>query len=239
MLAAAPAAAQTQTQTTTTAGGSFNTAPVLESGVTYRDSIRLGEELFYGAKLAVGQKVRWQVRVLGAAPESLDAFGNIELDLFNPLRNNLVFDDDQADFNGRTAASVQATTETVVGEGVPGADEDIAVPGTYYAVVRFTQLFREERTSRLRVYEFPLDVTATVTGTPQPDVPLPPVEAETPAPQPTAEPTADVGLLTGADAGAEGGDDALREVLQLVLAGLLVGAVLGGLAVAFRRAIRA
>jgi hypothetical protein len=239
LLAAAPAAAQTPTQTTTTAGGSFNTAPVLESGVTYRDSIRLGEELFYGVKLAVGQQVKWQVRVLGASPETLDNFGNVELALANPLRNVLVFDDDRADFDGRRSASVQASTDTVVGEGVEGAEEDIAVPGTYYAIVRFTQLFREESSSRLRVYEFPLDVTATVTGQARADVPLPPVEAETPVPEPTAEPEEpEAGLLTGAAAGTEGGDDAIREVLQLVLAGLLVGAVLGGLAAAFRRVAR-
>jgi hypothetical protein len=237
LLAAAPAAAQTQT--TTTAGGSFNSAPVLESGVTYRDSIRLGEELFYGVKLAVGQQAKWQIRVLGAAPETLDNFGQIELNLYNPLRNKLVFDDDRDDFNGRTVSTVQASTDTVVGEGVEGADEDIALPGTYYSVVRFSQLFREESTSRLRVYEFPLDVTVTVTGQARADVPLPPVEAETPAPQPTAEPEEpEAGLLTGAGAGTEGGDDAIREVLQLALAGLLVGAVLGGLAAAFRRVAR-
>jgi hypothetical protein len=239
LLAAAPAAAQTPAQNTTTAGGSFNTAPVLESGVTYRDSIRLGEELFYGVKLAVGQQVKWQIRVLGASPETLDNFGNVELALANPLRNVLVFDDDRADFDGRRSTSVQASTDTVVGEGVEGAEEDIAVPGTYYAIVRFTQLFREESSSRLRVYEFPLDVTATVTGQARADVPLPPVEAETPVPEPTPEPEEpEAGLLTGAAAGTEGGDDAIREVLQLVLAGLLVGAVLGGLAAAFRRVAR-
>ena len=238
------ATATAQTQTTTTAGGSFNSAPVLESGTTYRDSVRLGEELFYGVKLAVGQKARWQIRVLGASPESLDSFGQIQLDLATPLRENLVFDDDNSDFNGRTAASVQAETETVVGEGVEGADSEVAVPGTYYAILRFQNLFREESSSRLRVYEFPLDVTVTVTGEPLPDVPLPAVDAELNTPQPTTEETAaeeedDVGLLTGAGQGTEGGGDAVREALQLVLAGLLVGAVLGLLGAAFRRATHA
>jgi hypothetical protein len=228
-------AAHAQTQTTTTAGGSFNSAPVLESGTTYRDSVRLGEELFYGVKLAVGQKARWQIRVLGAAPEDLDNFGQISLSLATPLREDLVFDDDNADFNGRTAASVQAETDTIVGEGVEGADSEVAVPGTYFAVLRFQNLFREESSSRLRVYEFPLDVTVTVTGEPQPDVPLPAVDAELNAPQPTTEekPAEEeaAGLLTSAG----GGDDAVREALELVLAGLLVGAVLGLLGVAFRR----
>ena len=90
------------------------------------------------------------------------------------------------------------------------------------------------------MYEFPLDVTVAVTGTPQPDVPLPAVDAELHSSQPTTEEKpaeeAGVGLLTGAQAGTEGGDDAIREALQLVLAGLLVGAVLGLLAVAFGRA---
>ncbi len=239
-LLAGATAAGAQTQATTTAGGSFNSAPVLESGTTYRDSVRLGEELFYGVKLAVGQKARWQIRVLGAAPEDLDNFGQISLSLATPLREDLVFDDDNSDFNGRTAASVQAETDTVVGEGVENADSDVAVPGTYYAVLRFTNLFREESSSRLRVYEFPLDVTVTVTGEPQPDVPLPAVDAELNAPQPTteekpAEEDEGAALLTGASTGTEGGDDAVREALQLVLAGLLVGSVLGLLAVAFRR----
>ena len=122
---AAPASAQTQT--TTTAGGSFNSAPVLESGTTSRDSVRLGEELFCGVKLAVGQKAKWQIRVLGAAPETLDNFGQLNLDLATPLRRNLVFDDDSDRFDGRTAASLQAETDTVVGEGVPDADSDVAV----------------------------------------------------------------------------------------------------------------
>ena len=126
------------------------------------------------------------------------------LSLATPLREDLVFDDDNSDFNGRTAASVQAETDTVVGEGVEGADSDVAVPGTYYAVLRFTNLFREESSSRLRVYEFPLDVTVTVTGEPQPDVPLPAVDAELNAPQPTteekpAEEDEGAALLTGAE----------------------------------------
>jgi hypothetical protein len=242
LVLAASASGQTPTETTTTAGGSFNSAPVLEPGTTYRDSIRLGEELFYGVKLARGQSAKWQIRVLGAAPETLDNFGQLSLSLATPLRKNLVFDDDSDRFDGRTSASLQAQTGTVVGEGVPGADADVAVAGTYYAILRLENIFREESKSRLRVYEFPVDVTVTVTGAAQADVPLPPVDAERNAPQPTTHETKPeeegVALLTGADSGTEGGDDAIREVLQLALAGLLVGAVLGLLGVAFRRAVR-
>lgn len=243
-IAAVLAAAPAQAQEVASAGGSFNSAPVLRSGVTYRDSVRLGEELFYGVKLAVGQQAKWQIRVLGAAPETLDNFGRFSLDLATPLREDLVFDDDSDSFDGRTAASLQASTETVVGEGVENADSEVAVPGTYYAILRFTQLFREESSSRLRVYEFPVDVTVTVTGAPQPAVPLPAVDAELNAPQPTTQEKPppkeeeEVGLLTGAQAGTEGGDEAIREVLELALAGLLVGAVLGLLGVAFRRVTR-
>ena len=79
--------------------------------------------------------------------------------LATPLRRDLVFDDDSDRFDGRTAASLQAETDTVVGEGVQNAASDVAVSGTYYAILRFTTLFREEAGSRLRVYEFPLDVT--------------------------------------------------------------------------------
>ena len=102
----------------------------------------------------------------------------------------------------------------MVGEGVPDADDDVAVPGTYYAILRFDNLFREESSSRLRVYEFPLDITVTVTGTPQQDVPLPAVDAELNTPQPTTEEKpAERGrgrrrCSPARRAGTEGGDDA-------------------------------
>ena len=44
-------------------GGSFNAAPQLEPGVTYRDSLLLGEYLYYALPVEIGQRLHVQVRI--------------------------------------------------------------------------------------------------------------------------------------------------------------------------------
>ncbi len=64
-LTAAPAAAQTPIA----GGGSFNDAPVLEPG-SYADTLRGGEQLFYGVQLEPGQGVTATATVEGRSTTS-------------------------------------------------------------------------------------------------------------------------------------------------------------------------
>ena len=64
-LTAAPAAAQTPIA----GGGSFNDAPVLEPG-TYADTLRGGEQLFYGVALRPGQQIEATATIEGRSTTS-------------------------------------------------------------------------------------------------------------------------------------------------------------------------
>jgi hypothetical protein len=74
---AAPAAAQTPIA----GGGSFNDAPVLEPG-SYADTLRGGEQLFYGVQLEPGQRVTATATVDGRSTTSYF----MDLKLYSSLR---------------------------------------------------------------------------------------------------------------------------------------------------------
>jgi hypothetical protein len=71
-------------------GGSFNAAPLLEPGVTYRDSLLLGEYLYYALPLESGQRLHVQVRIpdvdKAAWERGQDAFS---INLHSPQREQL------------------------------------------------------------------------------------------------------------------------------------------------------
>jgi hypothetical protein len=79
-LTAAPAAAQTPIA----GGGSFNDAPVLEPG-SYADTLRGGEQLFYGVELQPGQRVSATATVAGRSTTSYF----MDLKLYSPLREEI------------------------------------------------------------------------------------------------------------------------------------------------------
>jgi hypothetical protein len=79
-LAAAPAAAQSPIA----GGGSFNDAPVLEPG-RYADTLRGGEQLFYGVELQPGQRVTATVSVAGRSTTSYF----MDLKLYSPQRKEI------------------------------------------------------------------------------------------------------------------------------------------------------
>ncbi len=79
-LAAAPAAAQSPIA----GGGSFNDAPVLEPG-RYADTLRGGEQLFYGVELQPGQSVQATATVAGRSTTSYF----MDLKLYSPQRQEI------------------------------------------------------------------------------------------------------------------------------------------------------
>jgi hypothetical protein len=79
-LPAAPAAAQSPIA----GGGSFNDAPVLEPG-RYADTLRGGEQLFYGVELQPGQSVQASATVTGRSTTSYF----MDLKLYSPQRQEV------------------------------------------------------------------------------------------------------------------------------------------------------
>jgi hypothetical protein len=79
-LAAAPAGAQSPIA----GGGSFNDAPVLEPG-RYADTLRGGEQLFYGVELQPGQSVQASATVAGRSTTSYF----MDLKLYSPQRQEI------------------------------------------------------------------------------------------------------------------------------------------------------
>jgi hypothetical protein len=79
-LLSAPAAAQSPIA----GGGSFNDAPVLEPG-RYADTLRGGEQLFYGVELQPGQSVQASGTVTGRSTTSYF----MDLKLYSPQRQEL------------------------------------------------------------------------------------------------------------------------------------------------------
>jgi hypothetical protein len=79
-LTAAPAAAQSPIA----GGGSFNDAPVLEPG-SYADTLRGGEQLFYGVELERGQKVTATATIEGRSTTSYF----MDLKLYSSLREEV------------------------------------------------------------------------------------------------------------------------------------------------------
>ena len=124
-LAAPPAGAQTPIA----GGGSFNDAPVLEPG-RYADTLRGGEQLFYAVELKPGQKLTAGATVKGRTDSSYF----MTLQIYNPVREDDVFDGEQTASYGQTDRSASLRVEGQrVGEADGGTSDDLyAEPGTYY-----------------------------------------------------------------------------------------------------------
>ncbi|HET8953015.1 MAG TPA: hypothetical protein VFN44_21000, partial [Solirubrobacteraceae bacterium] len=75
-------------------GGSFANAPLLEPGA-YRDTILPGERLYYGVKLAAGQRLRFRAK-LDVEPGEVDTdtAAGLAIGLQTPLREVITDTDD-------------------------------------------------------------------------------------------------------------------------------------------------
>ena len=221
---AAPARAQDAVPAV--GGGSFNAAPQLDPGVTYRDSLLLGEYLYYALPVESGQRLHVQVRVPGVDEETWergqDAFS---INLHTPQRE-LVGTPVAEDVAGTGNTGPSDVTDANAAERLrweffgPRAEPFLASaeddnqyvgPGTWYV-----SLHSVRSNDRDSVAELPVELTLDVDGEPVPEEPDP-----TPTPTPTPEAT------PAPEDGGDGGGTSPLAVLALGAAGLAVGLVAG------------
>ena len=198
-------------------GGSFANAPLLEPGA-YRDTILPGERLYYGVKLAAGQRLRFRAK-LDVEPGEVDTdtAAGLAIGLQTPLREVITDTDDDITGNS-TVSGVDEELNVIFRPAVaPSATRDgigeYRGPGVWYP-----SLYLPTTARKPAKVEFPIEFELEVIGDPQEDPspePTPGKEA-TPAPEKKSE---DEGSGTGAGA-----------IAGIGLAGLLVGLVGGGFA---------
>ena len=226
LAAAAPAAAQDATPAV--GGGSFNGAPLLEPGVTYRDSLLLGEYLYYALPVESGQRLHVRVRIPDTDEATWergqDAFS---INLHTPQRERVgtpVAEDVAGNDNDGPPGVTDANADELLrwefygprAEPFQAAADDLtdyAGPGTWYV-----SLHSVRANDRTTVAELPVELTLDVDGEAVPDEPDP-TPTPTATPRPAATPAAD-----GDD--GDGGPSPLA-VLALGAAGLAVGLVAG------------
>jgi hypothetical protein len=226
LVLAAPARAQEAEPAV--GGGSFNAAPLLEPGVTYRDSLLLGEYLYYALPVGSGQRLHVRVRVPGVDEETWergqDAFS---INLHTPQREQVdtPVAEDVAGIgnNGPTDVTDANADERLRweffgprAEPFAAAAEDAneyAGPGTWYV-----SLHSVRANDRTTVAELPVELTLDVDGEAVPEEPDP-----TPTPTATPSPAA----TPAADPDARDGGPGPLALLGLGAAGLAVGLVAG------------
>jgi Ca-activated chloride channel family protein len=173
---------------------SFSSAPLLEPG-TYRDSILVGETLFYGAELDWGQQLVCDVRFGRSAPVH-QALGTRNptaiVQSYGPMRNGF-FDPSQLEtdrqlFNASRPVTVHFASPPVRYQNRTGqlGVQPASLPGTYYC-----SAFLNGDSDYASAGEVPVQLTVSVVGTPGEGAPTY-VEAEqspSPSPSPSASQT--------------------------------------------------
>ena len=196
-------------------GGSFANAPLLEPG-RYRDTILPGERLYYGVKLAAGQRLRLRAKLdVERGEVDTDTAAGFSIGLQTPLRE-VITDTDEDITGNSTVGDVEDEFNVIFPPAVaPSATRDgigeYRGPGVWYPSLYLPSVLKKPAK-----VEFPVEFELEVIGEPQPDAspePTPGKEA-TPAPEKESE---DEGSGTGAGA-----------IAGIGLAGLLVGLVGGG-----------
>jgi hypothetical protein len=235
---AAPARAQSGSDAVpVVGGGSFNAAPLLEPGVTYRDTLLLAEYNYYAFELGPGQRLHVDVRVPDVELETWergqDAFA---VNLHTPQREQVLTPVDE-DIAGNGNSQQAGVTAANVGEQLhwefygPRTEPFLAAaedpndyigPGTWYV-----SLHSVKANDRDEFAELPVEVTLDAEGEAVPEEPDPtPTPSATPAPEATPD--------DGDGDGDGGGGPSPLAVLALGALGLGVGLVAGG-ALARRR----
>ena len=199
-------------------GGSFNAAPILEPG-RYRDTILPGERLYYGVKLAAGQRLRVRAKLdVKRGEVDTDTAAGFSIGLQTPLRE-VITDTDEDITGNSTVGNVEDEFNVIFPPAVaPSATRDgigeYRGPGVWYP-----SLYLPTTARKPAKVEFPIEFELEVIGDPQEDPspePTPGKEAATPGPD---DEQAGDGSGTGAGA-----------IAGIGLAGLLVGLVGGGFA---------
>jgi len=208
-------------------GGSFNAAPLLEPGITYRDSLLLGEYLYYALRVESGQRLHVRARVPDIDADTWergqDAFA---INLHTPQRERVSTPVDE-DVEGNGNTDVPGVTDASIDEKLRweffgprsepflAAAEDLTAyegPGTWYV-----SLHSVRANDRTTVAELPVELTLDVEGTAVPEPADP-----TPTPSPTPEATPRSG-----DGGDDGGGASPLALLALGALGLGVGLFAG------------
>lgn len=228
LLLAAPARAQDAVPTV--GGGSFNAAPLLEPGVTYRDSLLRGEYLYYALGVESGQRLHVRVRIpdVDAATwqRGQDAFS---INLHTPQRE-AVGTPVAEDVAGTGNTGPTDVTDANAGDRLrwefygPRAEPFLATaedenayagPGIWYVSLHSVRSGDDDR-----VAELPVELRLDVDGDPVAEAPDP-----TPSPTPTATPAA---TPAPADDGGGGGNGpSPLALLGVGVAGVGAGLVAG------------
>jgi hypothetical protein len=224
-LALATPAARAQDSTPIVGGGSFNAAPLLEPGVTYRDSLLLGEYLYYALPLETGQRLHVRARIPDADAETWergqDAFS---IDLHTPQRERLGTSVDEDVAGNGNSGPAGLTRENAADllrwdfygpRAKPfleaaGTENEYAGPGTW-----FVSLHSVRSNDRVSYTELPIELSVEADGEPL-------AEAPDPTPEPTPTPSATAAPEVG-DGGGDGPGGIV--LLGVGVAGLAVGLV--------------
>jgi hypothetical protein len=210
LAAAGPVAAQPAERVA--GGGSFNDAPVLDTG-RFKDTIRLRETLYYAIELQIGEGYRVRARVVGDRGGPSDTSVSVEMETYDFLREPGLgaTTGDLQDFDGR-----ETTRLSAISPEVDPDEERYAQPGAYFFSVRMFSLTGEEQESPIKRFEYPMEITIRRTGAPAP-TPTP-TEEESPPASPRDAAAADDEDST---------DGAVTELIRWGLVALLAGAVAG------------
>lgn len=212
----APASAQDDC-TPVVGGGSFNAAPIIESG-SYCDTLLPTEYLYYGVRLEAGQRLH----VTANADMSIEDFqalglSDITANLHSPTRNRILV---STQFDNRGNFRVDGEPPLDITGPEPSTEEDTRTfgawegPGVYYLAFFAIYTGPSDPPPRAEVpFHFELDIRGEAQATP----------TASPSPSPTPTPTA-----TAAPEPAED-DDGPEPALAAMfgVGGLLVGVIVG------------
>jgi Ca-activated chloride channel homolog len=186
---AGPAAAVTREPVV--GGGSFATAPVLESGI-YRDTLLPAERLFYGVRIEPGQQLRVRAMMLEDDQDdyAYDSFGVgietalREVEVLNAYERDLAGHGTIGDGDKGEPIEFVTPPAKTIGVGL----DDVSTyrgPGVWYV-----SLYLPTHDAKPRRVEFPVSLELEVIGEPQedPDPDPTPVPTRTPTPAPASDP---------------------------------------------------
>jgi hypothetical protein len=221
---AGPALAQDSDATPVVGGGSFNDAPILEPG-RYRDTILPEEYLYYGFRLAAGQRLRVTLEpgLDNAAIRSM-ALTYFSANIHTPTRVSNV--NASHDGDKPYIGFGQGPETLVISSDVASAEDDSSNDGTwagagvYYLALHTVYNGTEDTPPRS---ELPFSFEAVVEGEAQANT------TPAPTPSPTATPTA---TPTPAPAKADDAGPPPAVAAGFGVGGLLIGVIAG---IAWRR----
>ena len=218
LIAPVGAAAQSsQPREPVVGGGSFANAPLLEPG-RYRDTFLPGERLYYGIRLAAGQRLRVRAKLdVGPGEVDTDTAAGFSIGLQTPLRE-VITDTDEDITGNSTVGDVEDDFNVIFPPAVALSATrnnigEFRGPGVWYPSLYLPSVQRKPAK-----VEFPVEFELEVIGEPQKDASPDPTPGKAATPEP--DESADDGG-SGTSAGAVAG---------IGLLGLLVGLVGGGFA---------